>query len=228
MKKDYSENELKDKRSFRRILELQIKPIKGSFDLEHLTKINSYIFQDSFDVAGKFRPEVKIDSNELWYKRRSYTGFGDITVYYSPMDNKSIKEAEATLNAIDINHLKTLGKEDFAKEITDIYKKIDYIHPFPDGNSRTLREFTRTLAQEVGFKLDWSKSSQTEIYLARDFEVNSITLSRVSDPIQKTAIKDEIEAICYHKAYKPLEKIIGDALSKLSLDTSKTYNVDFE
>lgn len=33
MNKGYSENELKDKRSFRRILELQVKPIKGDFNL---------------------------------------------------------------------------------------------------------------------------------------------------------------------------------------------------
>lgn len=221
MAKSYSEEEIKDKLSFIRLTELRETPIKGNFDLEHLKKINAYIFQDSPEVAGKFRPEVKINSNELWNKRRHYAGFGTIIVCYSPMDNKSIKEAETVLNSIDINHLKTLGKDGLAKEITDIYKKIDYIHPFPDGNSRTLREFTRTLAQEARFKLDWSKCSQTEIYLARDFEVNSITLSRASDPIQKIAIKDELDAICYHQEYKSLEKIISGLLTKLELDKTK-------
>ncbi|MFU2082567.1 Fic family protein [Gallibacterium anatis] len=227
MAKSSSEEEIKDKLSFIRLTELRETSIKGNFDLEHLEKINAYIFQDSPEVAGKFRPEVKINSNELWNKKRYYAGFGTIIVCYSPMDSKSIKEAETVLNSIDINYLKTLGKDDFAKEIADIYKKMDYIHPFPDGNSRTLREFTRTLAQEAGFKLDWSKCSQTEIYLARDFEVNFITLSRVSDPIQKIAIKDELDAICYHKEYKPLEKIISDSLIKLELDKTKEYKIEF-
>lgn len=185
MGKGYSEEEIKDKLSFIRLSELRENPIKGNFDLEHLKKLNGYIFQDSPDVAGKFRPEVKISGNELWQKVRSYSGFGSITVCYSPMDSKSIKEAEDVLNSVNIERLKTLDKADLAKEIASIYKKLDYIHPFPDGNSRTLREFTRTLSEEAGFKLDWAKNSQQEIYLARDFEVNSISLLRASTPTQK-------------------------------------------
>ncbi|MDG6896391.1 Fic family protein [Volucribacter amazonae] len=227
MNKGYSENELKDKRSFRRILELQINPIKGDFNLEHLKKINSYIFQDSPDVAGKFRPEVKIYSDELWHKNRNYPKFGEVTVCYSPMDKNSIKEAENVLGSINIEYMKELNQNELAKELADIYKKLDYFHPFPDGNSRTLREFTRTLSEEVGFKLDWSKHNQQEIYLARDFEVNTITLSKVSDQNQKIFLKDEIEAILKHPEYKPLENIINDSLSPLALVQQKNYQIDF-
>ncbi|MDO4729467.1 MAG: Fic family protein [Bacteroidota bacterium] len=227
MGKGYSEEEIKDKLSFIRLSELRENPIKGNFDLEHLKKLNGYIFQDSPDVAGKFRPEVKISGNELWQKVRSYSGFGSITVCYSPMDSKSIKEAEDVLNSVNIERLKTLDKADLAKEIASIYKKLDYIHPFPDGNSRTLREFTRTLSEEAGFKLDWAKSTQTEVYLARDFEVNSISLLRASTPTQKMALQDEIDAIRYHKEYKPLEKIIECSLSKLSIEQSKIYKIEF-
>ncbi|MFZ7203404.1 Fic family protein [Avibacterium avium] len=225
MNKGYSENELKDKRSFRRILELQVKPIKGDFNLEHLKKINGYIFQDSSDLAGKFRPEVKVYSDELWHKNRNYPKFGVITVCYSSMDRQSIEEAKNVLNSINIEHMKGLNQNDFAKELADIYKKLDYFHPFPDGNSRTLREFTRTLSEEVGFKLDWSKHNQQEIYLARDFEVNTITLSKVSDRNQKFFLEDEIEAILKHPQYKSLEKIINDSL--IPLERQKTYQVDF-
>lgn len=65
MSKRYSEQEIKDKLSFIRLSELKENPIKGNFDLDHLKKINGDIFQDSPDVAGKFRPEVKIHSDEL-------------------------------------------------------------------------------------------------------------------------------------------------------------------
>ncbi len=117
------------------------------------------------------------------------------------MDKNSVKEAENVLNSISIERMKGLSQCELAKEISDIYKKIDYIHPFPDGNSRTLREFTRTLSEEVGFKLDWSKNSQQEIYLARDFEVNNITLSKVSNQAQKCFLEDEIEVILKHPKY---------------------------
>lgn len=225
MSKGYSEQEIKDKLSFIRLSELKENPIKGNFDLDHLKKINGYIFQDSPDVAGKFRPEVKIHSDELWHKNRNYPKFGVITVCYSPMDKNSVKEAENVLNSISIERMKGLSQCELAKEISDIYKKIDYIHPFPDGNSRTLREFTRTLSEEVGFKLDWSKNSQQEIYLARDFEVNNITLSKVSNQAQKCFLEDEIEAILKHPKYKSLETVINSSL--IPLEQNKIYQVDF-
>lgn len=227
MAKSYSEEEIKDKLSFIRLTELRETPIKGNFDLEHLKKINAYIFQDSPEVAGKFRPEVKVYSDEIWHKNRNYPKFGVITVCYSSMDRKSIEEAENVLSSINIERMKELNQSDFAKELADIYKKLDYFHPFPDGNSRTLREFTRTLSEEVGLKLDWSKHNRQEIYLARDFEVNTIALSKVSDQNQKFFIEDEIEAILKHPKYKPLEDIINDSLSPLELSQQKNYCVDF-
>ena len=137
------------------------------------------------------------------------------------MDKNSIEDAKAVLNSINLEKMKGLNKSEFAKELADIYKKLDYFHPFPDGNSRTLREFTRILSEEAGFKLDWSCSSQQEIYLARDFEVNTIALSKVSDQNQKSYLEGEIEATLKHSLYKPLEKIINDSLTPL--ERQKTY-----
>lgn len=130
------------------------------------------------------------------------------------MDKSSIQEAKNVLNSISIGYLKMFNRDDFAKVISELYKKLDYFHPFPDGNSRTLREFTRTLSVEAGFTLDWGKNEQIEVYLARDFEVNTITLSKVFDFTQKAAIKSEIEAILQHPKYKPLSKLIRNSLAK--------------
>ena len=222
-----TDDKKKDIKSFVRVRELSNTPIKGNFDLDHLKKINAYIFQDSPDVAGKFRPEVKIHSNELWHKNRNYPRFGVITVCYSPMDKNSIKEAENVLHSINVERMKKLDQNELAKELSDIYKKLDYFHPFPDGNSRTLREFTRSLSAEVGFELDWSKHTQQEVYLARDFEVNTITLSKISDQNQKFFIEDEIEAILKHPQYKSLENIIHDSLTPLKQEQKKNYQVEF-
>ncbi len=226
MTENYFEEEIKDELSFIRISELIENPIKGNFDLEHLKKINAYIFQDSPENAGKFRSALK--ENEIWYKKRPYPGYGKITVCYSQRDSKSIEEAEKLLSRISVDQLKKLNKEEFAKEITHIYKNLDYFHPFPDGNSRTLREFTRSLSKEVGFKLDWTKPKQIELYLARDFEVNTIFLSKNNHPTAREFIQNEISAITYHPEYKPLEKIISSSLSKLEIKKEKSYSVDFK
>ena len=48
-----------------RLLELQMNPIKGNFDFNHLKKIHKYIFQDLYDWAGKPRT-VELSKNNLF------------------------------------------------------------------------------------------------------------------------------------------------------------------
>ncbi|MCF6204911.1 MAG: hypothetical protein L3J59_14780 [Methylococcaceae bacterium] len=50
-KREVFARELSDARG----LELDINPIKGNFDIEHLTKIHEYLFQDSSTHAGVVR-----------------------------------------------------------------------------------------------------------------------------------------------------------------------------
>ncbi|HDX1172863.1 TPA: Fic family protein [Pasteurella multocida] len=223
MRNSYSEEEIKDKLSFIRLSELKENPIQGNFDVHHLKKINAYIFQDSPDVAGKFRHEVA--QGEHWHKERNYKGWGKTLVSYSRMTKDDIQELDKTLQNIDIDKLKNLSKTDFAKEIHSLYKQLDYLHPFPDGNSRTLREFTRTLSEECGYKLDWSKHSQSEVYLGRDFDVNRIAISKSRDPQLIDRLQEENNAILAHNQYKPLENIISTSLSEKSLN--KSYKIEF-
>ena len=39
-----------------------------------------------------------------------------------------------------------------------LYGDLDFLHPFREGNSRTLRAFTSQLASEAGYVLDWTWS----------------------------------------------------------------------
>lgn len=57
-----------------------------------------------------------------------------------------------------------------------LYGDLDHVHGFHEGNSRTLREFTRQLAEAAGYSSDWGKttigeSQRNELYIARDFAV---------------------------------------------------------
>ena len=56
------------------------------------------------------------------------------------------------------------------------YGDLDHAHGFYEGNSRTLREFTRELAVEAGFNLDWIRTAvgateRNALYIARDLAV---------------------------------------------------------
>ena len=156
-----------------RIRQLRRNPVNGNFDAAHLIEIHRYIFQDvpKYEpdfVPGGFRPAPEGD----WYKKRIPPNQSPYFVIYA--DQKELGERlDKTLKEFGGTYtLKGLSREQFTQKITKLYGDLDYLHPFRDGNSRTLREFTRQLAHEAGFDLDWSKiKSRYALYAARDDEV---------------------------------------------------------
>jgi cell filamentation protein len=103
--------------------------------------------------------------------------------------------------------------------------RLDHAHGFYEGNSRTLREFTRELAEEAGFTFDWTKTGVTakernELYLARDLAVYEREFPGLNeDKAMQTDDRREYEAYFtleyLQKAAgdRTLEAIIGEGLS---------------
>ena len=67
--------------------------------------------------------------------------------------------------------------EKLAAPLAKFYADLDFQHPFVDGNSRTLREFTRRwVAEKTSQQLTWAHTidpfeTRDALYLARDAEV---------------------------------------------------------
>lgn len=173
----------------RRLTELRLRPVEGRFDLAHLLEINRRIFQDlprlGFDevTPGAFRPPVPAGRD--WVKHRKLEEVGISThVAYSSMDAAAQAKLADRLSKVDIGTLSGMKTSDFARSIADLYVDLDYLHPFNDGNSRTLREFTRELADKAGFDLCWetlgqSRGGRDVLYVARDLSVNRLALPNV-------------------------------------------------
>lgn len=217
---------LEGKFTRQRIRELRVNPIRGSFDIPHLKAINRYIFQDmpliSDEAAfiytpGEFRPEVK-DKNKDWIKRRMLKSIRRFSyAAYSPMDAESIAELEKILSGAIPERLGSLEKQDFVKTLAKLYGDLDYIHPFRDGNSRTLREFTRTLAAESGYVLDWAKlntgpQSPDLLYIARDRAVGLRAIDRVRDESSKREIYFTLDT---YENNPSLEALLDTAVTKM-------------
>lgn len=190
--------QLEASHTFRRLTELYISPVKGGFDVEHLKEINRRLFQDlpalgfSDVTPGRFRPAVSLDGQD-WIKERSLQKFKtESWVAYSRMDAEAQDELQAVLSSISVSQLAAMKTEAFTAAIGDLYTKLDYLHPFSDGNSRTLREFTRTLAAEAGYQLDWNRFNsdfgREVLYVARDLSVNEIAIDRASSHTTKQHI----------------------------------------
>jgi cell filamentation protein len=172
-----------------RIAELRINPVRGDFDAAHLKEINRRIFQDlpalgfTEVTPGEFRPSVR--TGDDWIKSRTLETNTVISfVAYSPMDEAARMRLDTVLRDADPSRLSRLGTAEFTQAIGRLYAEADYIHPFRDGNSRTLREFTRELADASGYVIEWERFNRTPagrdiLYVARDLSVNQLALPHV-------------------------------------------------
>ncbi|WP_195617478.1 Fic/DOC family protein [Clostridium paraputrificum] len=131
-----------------RLCELQEKPIKGSFDFNHLSKIHKYVFKDIYDWAGKPRTEeISKDTTSFAPSRFAVEGLKD-SVF------KPLKK---------LNYCRGMDANELSKNLAKFYCELNFGHPFREGNGRTQREFIRELAAYNGFKLDWNKANSKEL-----------------------------------------------------------------
>lgn len=156
-----------------RILELQTHPVQGQFDTAHLREVHRRIFQDlAHHHPGAFRVDAPGH-----FKMRELEGTGERHVVGYARGKEIGERLDQVLGDLrGGDALKGLTADEFAERMGRLYGDLDHIHPFREGNSRTLREFTRELALQAGYELDWHSTgadaqARDRLYLARDREV---------------------------------------------------------
>lgn len=121
--------------SAERLIELYEKPISGEFDLNHLMNIHKYIFGDVYEWAGQIRT--------VGIKKQT-------TIFCEP--EKIELALTATLEETKKDILKIQNKQELSNLITTLFYQLIYIHPFREGNGRTIREFIRQLINSLEFE----------------------------------------------------------------------------
>jgi cell filamentation protein len=119
--------------------------------------IHRHIFQDVYDWAGKGRT-VDISGHG--------TFFLSVDLIASELENRFAK-----INAE--NNLQHLGRVRFAARAAEHTCELNTIHPFREGNGRTLRAFLDILARQAGHRLDptlidreaWNSASREANYM---------------------------------------------------------------
>ena len=116
------------------------------FGIDYLKDIHKYILNDIYDWAGEFRtvpmekPERVLDGQSVEY------------AYPTEILEKT-KHALHKLNAINWNAQKLDDKAmNFSKLIAELWQ----VHPFRDGNTRTITTFAFRFADERGFGMQRS------------------------------------------------------------------------
>jgi cell filamentation protein len=124
-----------------RCRELIQKPLQGRFDLEHLQSIHRYLFGDLYDWAGKLRT-VDIFKGGNSFAHHSH-----------------IQSAAAAIftQLAGEQHLAELSPDAFGDRAAYYLSEMNALHPFREGNGRTIREFISALALANGLYISWEK-----------------------------------------------------------------------
>ena len=199
------------------IADLVASPLRGNFDAAHLREVHRRIFEafpaHGLDHAhpGEYRPQVP----GLRRKVRSLeTRPGGFPVGYSAMDPAAITRLETALAAGTPDKLRGLSTADFTKSITTLYAEADYVHPFEEGNSRTLRTFTRQLARDSGFQIDWERFNASGVTrdalcIARDKAVLKRLLPELRDERSLHTLATAMHRV---RGDPSLEELLKDAV----------------
>ena len=138
-------------------MELLKNPIKGNFSKAHLMNIHKFIFEDIYSFAGKIRREQISKAD---------------TMFYPP--NLIDRELDKVFAKIkDKNMLKETDKEKVFDNLAYVMAELNIIHPFREGNGRTIREFIRMMAKRLNYDLNWGNMDKDELLKASILSVDN-------------------------------------------------------
>lgn len=150
--------------------ELLQNPINGNFTKTHLLSIHKFIFEDIYPFAGKLRKEQISKAD---------------TIFCPP--NLIGRELGRVFGQIkNENMLREKDEDKIFDNLAYVMAELNIIHPFREGNGRTIREFIRLMAKKSGYDLNWGNAAKNEILEASILSVDDHTV--LIDILSKCAL----------------------------------------
>ena len=119
----------------------------GNFDIAHFVGIHKFLFEDIYPFAGLFRNE-NIAKGNFSFAEWEYI-------------EDELKKLLDQLK--EENYLQNLDRNTFIKRLSYYMAELNVLHPFREGNGRTIREFIRQLAYKNGYVLNLKNINPKEM-----------------------------------------------------------------
>ena len=116
---------------------------------ERLRFIHKYLFEDIFYFAGEYRQE-NITKDNFIFSQYEYIE----------------ENIEKIFKNINIDEMRKMSFNDFVKKISYIMTELNVLHPFREGNGRTIRELVREICFDCGYVIDWYEINHDDILSA--------------------------------------------------------------
>lgn len=132
-----------------KLYELRQNKQIGDFDIYHFLSIHMFLFEDIYPFAGKIRSE-DIAKDNFRFAKWEYIE----------------EQLTSLLSRLQKDNFKNLNKHDLSKKLAYYMSELNVLHPFREGNGRTIREFIRQLAYVNGYSLEIKKAIPNEMLSA--------------------------------------------------------------
>ena len=136
-----------------RIVEL-LNESKFDLSINYLKYVHKFLFQDVYDFAGKFR-DINFSKQEKILNNDSVS-YGDCNTLKESLEYDFSLENEK--NYKDMNIVQVINN--IAKFSSSIWQ----VHPFREGNTRTVALFTQKYLINLGYNVDNSLFKDKSIY----------------------------------------------------------------
>jgi cell filamentation protein len=132
------------------------EPLSGDYDLAHWQAFHRRIFAALYPWAGELRT-VQIAKPNAFYARPEH-----IAGYARGVFAKLGEE----------RHLVGLDRQTFLDRLTHYHAEMYAVHPFREGNTRSLRAFLSQLAAAAGHRVDWEHLDHKQSFPANVQSLN--------------------------------------------------------
>ena len=115
------------------------QPPPNTFIPAHLRALHKQVFSEVYPWAGNLR-EVDIAKGDT---------------HFLTHQEIASQLAELFSQLADVNFLKGTSPKEFSEFIGQFLVRLNYVHPFREGNGRVQRLLVSQIAKNAGFDLDW-------------------------------------------------------------------------
>ncbi|MBQ9982668.1 MAG: Fic family protein [Oscillospiraceae bacterium] len=133
-------------------------------------------------MTAKIESEINFENVDFdFYKTLHHRLFSDLYEWAGKIRNINISKKGTVFCKSDdierigvlkfkrlqkLDFLKNLTKEEFVEELTELYNDLNMLHPFREGNGRTLRLFITLLVRNAGYNISFAECDSDLLLIA--------------------------------------------------------------
>ena len=182
------------------------------FSSAGLCAIHRFLFGDIYEWAGQYRI-INIEKREELLAGRS--------VWYSSDENIP-KDLDAAFEAIAEVQWDQLTREEFVQKLVPCFAKVWRVHPFREGNTRTVVMMMTLFVEHYGYYMDQDLLASSAGYVRNSFVMASLDQFSEFEHLEQILL----DAVCAEPLHYAIEGLNGLAAEDTQKEKYKKYQTD--